>query len=258
MVCTSVHAEELLRRTCVYPPIKRKSDGGVTLGNLPNHADPAAQAFRVASKCQLANKSLGGPSPRPPEACEAAKLEYRHHLVEAIALTLSIKDEFYKGLAIQQVINVCRNANDLEIARMLFKGVEHDLLREQIAKDTPQLADEKPGSDGRQVVKVNTIHLDGLDRETIIRLVAKAMRDGGASEREIEGFKGTAANAKDETLLANAILWGAPVSFFKEGRPWVAGDWRRLTLWQRLKRSVSLWRGESYVHPDGTIELRGR
>jgi hypothetical protein len=228
------------------------------LGNLGGHTeDAAAQAFRVAAKCQLANKSLAGLPPHAPEGRQAAKANYKHHLIEAIALALSIKDEFYKGLAIRQVINVCRSANDFEIARTLFKGVEHDLLREQIAKDAPELADEKPVSDGRQAVKVVTVHLDGLDRETVIRVAAKAMRDGGASEREIEGFKKTTANANYERVLANAILWGAPVRFLKDGRLWVAGDWQRLTLWQRIKRRMSLWRG-SYVHPDGTIELRGQ
>jgi hypothetical protein len=229
------------------------------LGSLGTSTeDAAAQAFRVASKCQLASKSLAGFALPPPTGRQAANATCRHHLIEAIALALSIKDEFYKGLAIQQVINVCRSTNDFEIARILFKGVEHDLLREQIAKDAPELADEKPVvSDGRAAVEVSTIHLDGLDRETIIRVIAKAMREGGACEREIEGFKRTAANANSETVLANALLWGAPVRFLKEGRPWVAGDWRRLTLWQRVKRRASLWRG-SYVHPDGTVELRGR
>ena len=47
---------------------------------------------------------------------------------------------------------------------------------------------------------------------------------------------------------------GAPVRFINNGEPWVRGDWRRLTPWQRGKRRVSLW-GGSYEHPDGTIEL---
>jgi hypothetical protein len=55
-------------------------------------------------------------------------------------------------------------------------------------------------------------------------------------------------------MLAKAIDWGAPVQFLKDGQPWIKGDWKRLTLWQRVKRRYSLW-GGSYVHPDGTIEL---
>jgi hypothetical protein len=80
------------------------------------------------------------------------------------------------------------------------------------------------------------------------------MRDVGASEREIEGFKEDANRADYENMLAKAIDWGAPVHFLKDGRPWIRGDWRRLTLRQRVKRRFSLWRG-SYLHPDGTIEL---
>jgi hypothetical protein len=44
------------------------------------------------------------------------------------------------------------------------------------------------------------------------------------------------------------------VRFIKDGKPWVRGDWRRLTPWQRIKRRISLL-GGSYVHPGGSIEL---
>jgi hypothetical protein len=101
------------------------------------------------------------------------------------------------------------------------------------------------------------IHLDSLERDAIIHLVTKAMRSIGASEREIEGFKKDATNADYDTMLAKAIDWGAPVQFLKDGQPWIKGDWKRLTLWQRVKRRYSLW-GGSYVHPDGTIELAAR
>ena len=42
-----------------------------------------------------------------------------------------------------QVINVCRNANDIDIEKTLFKEVDHPLLREQIVKDAPELAEER-------------------------------------------------------------------------------------------------------------------
>ncbi len=169
----------------------------------------------------------------------------------------SIKDEFYQGLAIREVINLCRSAHDFKVARALFKGVEHDRLREQIVKDAPELADEKPVSHEKKAVEPAAVHLEGLDRETIIRVVAKAMRDAGASEREIDAFRQSVVNANYETVLADAIAWGAPLRFLKDGRPWLAGDWRRLSIWQRMQRRLALWRG-SYVHPDGTIELRGQ
>ncbi len=139
--------------------------------------------------------------------------------------------------------------------KTLFKEVDHHLLREQIVRDAPELAGERKRlSDEENAVNTVTIHLDGLDGEAVIHLVTKAMRDVGASERDIEGFREDANQADYDTMLAKAIGWGAPVCFLKDGQPWVRGDWRRLTLWQRVKRRFCLWRG-SYVHPDGTVEL---
>jgi hypothetical protein len=119
-----------------------------------------------------------------------------------------------------------------------------------------ELAGEKKKrlSDEEKALRTVTINLDGLDRKTIGNLVCKAMHDVGIPERDIEGFKEDAVIANYETMIAKAIGWGAPVRFIKEGKPWVRGDWRRLTPWQRVKRRVSLW-GGSYEHPDGDLEL---
>ena len=227
---------------------------GSRMSDLTAQNEDAAQAaFRVTGKCLAANSSLEGLTHLDPERRQFERANYEHHLVEAIASALAIRDEFYKGLAIRQIINVCRRGNDLDIAKTLFKEVDHHSLREQIVKDAPELAGEKKvlADDASPIV---TIHLDGVDHEAIVHMVTKAMREGGASECEIEGFKEDVNTADLATLLAKAIAWGAPVQFLKDGQPWISGDWRRLTVWQRLKRSFSLL-GGSYVHPDGTIEL---
>lgn len=226
------------------------------MSNSNARSENAARAvFWVTGKCLLAKESVERLSYIDPERCRSEKTKYEHHLLEAIASALAINDEFYKGLAIRQVINVCRNANELDIEKTLFKEVDHDFLREQIVRDAPELASErKKLSEEESAGKTTTIHLDGVDRDTIIHLVTKAMRDIGASEREIEGFKEDIKNADYQTMLAKAINWGAPVNFLKDGHQWVVGDWRRLTLWQRVMRRISLL-GGTYVHPDGTIEL---
>ena len=224
------------------------------MNDLTGQKEDAAQAaFRVTGKCLAANSSLEGLTHLDPEIRQFEKANYEHHLAEAIASALAIRDEFYKGLAIRQIINVCRRANDLDIAKTLFKEVDHHSLREQIVKDAPELAGEKKVLSD-DIPKTVSVHLDGVDREAIIHMVTKAMREGGASECEIEGFKDDVNTADLATLLAKAIAWGAPVQFLKDGQPWISGDWRRLTHWQRLKRRLSLLRG-CYVHPDGTIEL---
>ena len=224
------------------------------MSDLTAQTEDAAQAaFRVTGKCLAANSSLEALTHLDPKRRQFEKANYEHHLVEAIASALAIRDEFYKGLAIRQIINVCKRANDLDIAKTLFKEVDHHSLREQIVKDAPELAGEKKvlADDAPTLV---TIHLDGVDHEAIIHMVTKAMREGGASEFEIESFKEDVNTADLATVLAKAIAWGAPVQFLEDGQPWVSGDARQHTHWQRVKRRLSLLRG-SYVHPDGTIEL---
>jgi hypothetical protein len=73
------------------------------------------------------------------------------------------------------------------------------------------------------------------------------------AEREVEGFTQDASNTDFDTTLAKAVDCGAPVCFLKKRETLGEGDWKRLTLRQRVIR-WSLWRG-SYVHADGTIEL---
>jgi hypothetical protein len=227
------------------------------MSNLRTQTEnPAKAVFRITGECQLANKSAAALAKPDPERHHSEKTNYEHHLVEAITTALAINDEFYKGLAIRRVINVCRNANELDIAKTLFKEVDHPSLREQIVKDVPELAGERRLCNENACQTV-PIHLDGLERDAIIHLVTKAMRNIGACEREIEGFKNDARSADYDTMLAKAIDWGAPVQFLKSGQPWIKGDWKRLTLWQRVKRKYSLW-GGSYVHPDGTIELAAK
>lgn len=202
------------------------------MSNLRVQTEDAAQAvFRITGKCLLANRSVEWFAHSDSEKGRSEKTKYEHHLLEAIASALSIKDEFYKGLAIRQVINVCRNANDLDIAKTLFKEVDHPLLREQIAKDAPELAGErKKLSDEQSACRTIAVHLDGLDRDAVIHLVTKAMRDIGASEREIEGFKEDANNADYDTMLAKAVDWGGPVHFLKDGQQWIKGAWKRLNI----------------------------
>jgi hypothetical protein len=95
---------------------------GSRMSDLTAKNEDAAQAaFRVTGKCLAANTSLEGLTHLDPERRQFEKANYEHHLVEAIASALAIRDEFYKGLAIRQIINVCRRANDLDIAKTCLK-----------------------------------------------------------------------------------------------------------------------------------------
>jgi hypothetical protein len=228
----------------------------LSMSNLNAKSDDAARAvFRVTGECVSASEELDRLAPSNSDRNASERVKYEHHLIEAIGWALRIEDEFYKGLAIHRIISVCRKAHELDIAKTLFREVDHPSLREQIVRDAPELAGERRRlADEEGAVQPITILLDGLDREAVARLVIKTIRDNGACEREVEGFKQDVAQADYDTTLAKAIDWGAPVHFVKDGEPWLKGDWRRLNFWQRINRWMSLW-GGSYMHPDGTIEL---
>jgi hypothetical protein len=108
-----------------------------------NEDGDAKAALWVKAKCELANIYVDGLSDPDPEIRQRDGALYQRHRNEAVASALAIKDEFYQGVAIHQVINLCRSAHDLDIARTLFKKVGDDFLREQILKDAPELAGEK-------------------------------------------------------------------------------------------------------------------
>jgi hypothetical protein len=200
------------------------------------------------ARCEMANiyvAELYDPDPQTQQTARARYLPLRDR---AITTALSIKDEFVQGVALNHVIKLCRDAKQLDVAKKLFREVDDDLLRQQIINDAPELSNEKKArlSDEEKARQAVTINLDGLDRNTIINLAVKAMQDVEAPRRDTDTFKEMAINEPSyEKMLGLALAW-APVRFIKNGEPWVTGDWRRLTPWQRVKRRVSLWGGSLY------------
>jgi hypothetical protein len=69
------------------------------MNQLTNQCDDAARVFKVTGECQAASRFLEARDHG--ELSEHSRSEYQKHLVQASALALGIKDEFYKGLAIR-------------------------------------------------------------------------------------------------------------------------------------------------------------
>ena len=97
----------------------------------------------VKLKCNDASLFLSALAYDPPEDHQFDRVKYVLGRDEALRIALTIDDEFYKGLAIHEVILICRQANDLDVAKRLFKKVNGKLLRRKILQDAPELASEK-------------------------------------------------------------------------------------------------------------------
>jgi hypothetical protein len=56
-----------------------------------------------------------------------------------MAIADKLTDEFYKGFAVHQIIEMCVAAGDMSVARALFMSVQDGFLRERILEGTPAL-----------------------------------------------------------------------------------------------------------------------
>jgi hypothetical protein len=198
----------------------------------------------VKAQCEMANCYIDGLHDPDPQTRQNDRASYLNLRNKAVTTALSLKNEIPQNFALHEVIKLCRRAQDFDAAKKLFREIDDDCLRAQIIEDVPELANEKKGrlSDEEKSKRAVTINLDGLDRNAIINLAVKAMQDVQAPRRDIATFKEMAINEPSfEKMLGLALAW-APVRFIKNGEPWVTGDWRRLTPWQRQAKGFLVGR----------------
>ena len=65
---------------------------------------------------------------------------YTQLRAEAVHLADTITDEFYRGVAIRFLIDLCMKAGDIDDARSLFKYEEIEVIREHIVEEYPEIA----------------------------------------------------------------------------------------------------------------------
>jgi hypothetical protein len=65
---------------------------------------------------------------------------YTQVRAEAVHLADTITDEFYRGMAIRFLIDLCMKAGDIDDARSLFKYQEIEVIRERIVEEYPDIA----------------------------------------------------------------------------------------------------------------------
>ena len=98
-----------------------------------------AEAIRlIKMKCELATMFASSMYDSEEEFARLSS-RYKRMRNECIALADQINDEFYRGFAVHQIINMCIVAKDLTVARALLVSVRDDFLREQIFDTAPVL-----------------------------------------------------------------------------------------------------------------------
>ncbi len=102
--------------------------------------DPAQAEAAMATKAQceygrmIADRLLD-----PNEDHVVQRERYERILDDCISRADQIPDEFYRGFAVHQIIDLCMAGGDLPIARALLVSVRDNLIREKIFESAPDL-----------------------------------------------------------------------------------------------------------------------
>jgi hypothetical protein len=107
-----------------------------------NSAEAEAAMF-IKAKCE-AGALFAARLSDPQEDYAGQFAHYGSVRDDCIARADRLEDEFYRGFAIHQIINMCVAAGDLAIARSLLVSVRDGFLRERIFETAPALKDTAP------------------------------------------------------------------------------------------------------------------
>jgi hypothetical protein len=96
-------------------------------------------AHRIRDICRaaasIAGKAGGGRGSRPDHDAR----RYERASRAAMETALKISDDLLRDSAVRQIIDLCFKADDLKMARVLFRAIQAVSIREEVMRDHPQL-----------------------------------------------------------------------------------------------------------------------
>ena len=54
-------------------------------------------------------------------------------------IAMKISDDLLRDSSVRQIVNLCVTANDMKTARILFRAIQADSIREDVLNDHPML-----------------------------------------------------------------------------------------------------------------------
>ena len=92
-------------------------------------------AHRIRDICRAAGKAGGGRGSGPDHNAR----HYERASRAAMEIALKISDDLLRDSAVRQIIDLCFKADDLKMARVLFRAIQAVSIREEVMRDHPQL-----------------------------------------------------------------------------------------------------------------------
>ena len=96
-------------------------------------------AHRIRDICRAASGiavNVGGAHGGRPEH---GIRRYERASRAAMEIALKISDDLLRDSAVRQIIDLCFKADDLKMARVLFRAIQAVSIREEVMRDHPQL-----------------------------------------------------------------------------------------------------------------------
>jgi len=100
-------------------------------------------AHKIREICRSAADSaekVAGSAGRPENKKTRKDVErYERASKAAMEIAIRVSDDLLRDASVRQIVELCMKANDLRTARILFRAVHADSIREDVLKDHPSL-----------------------------------------------------------------------------------------------------------------------
>ena len=96
-------------------------------------------AERIRNICQAARagaEAVGASARTAERECE----RYERAARVAMEIAMKISDDLMRDDAVRRIVELCRKANDLKTAQILFRAIQAGWVREAVQRDHPALA----------------------------------------------------------------------------------------------------------------------
>ena len=102
----------------------------------------AKLAVKIKNICQIAHMHIEyivNPDEWGKEEVAYESERFEQYKNKAKDVLQNISDEYYRGFALHQIIDICVEANQMDEAKELFSEIEDEFIREQVIENHPTL-----------------------------------------------------------------------------------------------------------------------
>jgi hypothetical protein len=97
-------------------------------------------AHRIRDICRSAVEGAAKAAVPGDKNRQAEFERYEHAARAAMETALKIGDDLLRDTAVRQIIDLCLTADDARTARVLFRAIQAQSIREEVLRDHPLLA----------------------------------------------------------------------------------------------------------------------